>query len=126
MRLFAAMVIILIDPKANVPSAVPTCLFVSFTITAMASSLIIYRILSVPTRNGVNGSKYHRTIEIVAESGVLYAIPLLIVSVLMVICNSQERCDPLGPINATFFIWRSILAPITVGENPSNWSNYAD
>lgn len=92
----------------------PTCLFVSFTVTAMASSLIVYRILAVSQRNGMNASRYRRTIEIVAESGVLYAVPLLIASVLMVLCESEERCSPDGPVSAAE-INSVILAPMTVG-----------
>ena len=120
------MVSILIDPASDVPSAMPTCLFVSFTITTMASTLIIYRIFITSKDNGVNTGKYQRTVEIVAESGMLYAIPLLIVSVLMAFCSSEERCNVYGPVRAAYNNWGNILMPMTVGQHASIKLNSAD
>lgn len=112
------MVAILIVPDSHIPSAIPTCFFMSFTITVMASSLIIYRIITVSKLDGINASRYHHTIEMVAESGVLYAIPLLIVSCLRLVCRSDKHCQVNGSVHAAFSNWTSILIPLTVCTCP--------
>ncbi|KAF5327377.1 hypothetical protein D9619_003893 [Psilocybe cf. subviscida] len=100
---------------SGIPAAAgPTLYYVSVGITAIASGLIIYRIIDVTKRSGGAGGRYTFTIEVIVESGALYLITLLIASVLLSEINTAiVYSDAL--LGAWMYFYRASI-PITVGD----------
>lgn len=89
----------------------PAFYLLSLAVTILATGLIIYRILSVVKQSEGEGSKYSLTIEMLVESGVLYASSLAITSVLFI---RSELQSTIGVQEACVFWQIAILPPITV------------
>lgn len=89
----------------------PAFYLLSLAVTILATGLIIYRILSVVKQSEGEGSKYSLTIEMLVESGVLYASSLAITSVLFI---RSELQSTVGVQEAGIFWQIAILPPITV------------
>lgn len=108
------MGILMIIAPRFIDIGLPTCLLLSVTITVTATCLIIYRISVVSRKSGLNSRKFDHVIELMAESGALYALPLLIVSILWVVCISGDGCSLNSTTHSAFIIWEGILIPMTV------------
>lgn len=80
--------------------------------TLSAMGLIIYRVSGISRQSKTPG-RYNRIIKLLTESGVLYCVPLLLTSVLLVtIMMAHQSSTPL--IEATLYS-SSILIPMKVG-----------
>ena len=106
------VVCMLIVPVYLVPSAFPICLYLSFAVTIMASSLIIYRIFAVCGHNRGSFSSYYRVIEVVAESGALHAVPLPIAATLWLLCDANDGCSDSN--SSALNYWMNVVVPMAV------------
>lgn len=91
-----------------------TYYFISLGITILATSLIIFRIIRVTGNHG-EVKKYRYTMEILIESGALYSVTSLIVSVLLALDQGFKN---IPRMKATFY-GQAIITPITVRQTLS-------
>lgn len=84
---------------------------ISFSVTIISTSLIIYRIFTVSKRGNSKIAPYRFTIEILVESGALYTTNILIAGILLVL---QANGAQAPWIIETSQILYSILVPVTV------------
>jgi hypothetical protein len=92
------------------PNHIPViCIFffISMGITVIATSLIIFRILSVSRASGTAGRRHGHFIEIFVESGILYSTLLFITGVLQALTTAPLTVGEAG----TYFT--SVLIPVT-------------
>lgn len=92
-KALAVFFIVTVVPNAGSgfpPAAGPILYYMSVGITAIASGLIIYRIMNVTKQCGGVAGRYTYTIEVIVESGALYLITLLIASVLLSEANAES------------------------------------
>lgn len=84
---------------------------VSFSVTVISTSLIVYRIVTVSRRGDSKIAPYRFTIEILVESGALYTTNILVAGILLVL---QANGTQAPWIIETSQILYSILVPVTV------------
>jgi hypothetical protein len=86
-------------------------LLVSHGITVLSTGLIIYRIISLSRDTWGERNRYRFTIEILLESGALYAVTLLIDAVLVLFRWAHPDNGALW-MGATY--WSAVIPPIAV------------
>lgn len=91
---------------------VPGFYVISLSITVTATSLIIYRIASVVKQIEGNTTRYNLTLEVLIESGGLYAASLLLTLVLYIAGGDHDNPRPIGIVRS---VWQyGILPPMIV------------
>lgn len=94
----------------NIWELVPgTLMFLSLGTTVLATSLIIYRIHHLSKVNGTGSSRYSFTMEVLAESGAMYAGTLFIDCVLLITPGTVFNDSP---VRISF--WVAVLTPMAV------------
>ncbi|KAF5327293.1 hypothetical protein D9619_003914 [Psilocybe cf. subviscida] len=87
--------------------------YISATITFLASCLIIYRIASAVGHTEGQTSKYSLTIEVLVESGMLHAASILITSILHIILQATGPLDGALKLLAQTVWGQAVLLPVT-------------
>ncbi|KAF8989613.1 hypothetical protein BDQ17DRAFT_1414347 [Cyathus striatus] len=77
------LIIMYIIHPQSYPNRVPinSFYYITLGVTVIATSMVVYRIITVSGRAGTVG-RYRYAIEILVESGIIYSIPLLILGVI--------------------------------------------
>ncbi|KAF5318507.1 hypothetical protein D9619_011043 [Psilocybe cf. subviscida] len=93
--------------------AIPAFYLTSLAITIIATTLIVYRIVSVVRLSEGAESRYKLTLEALVESGGLYAASLLVISILY-IARGYGSFTVQDRMVAAGLIWQAgVLPPIT-------------
>ncbi|KAF5327930.1 hypothetical protein D9619_003874 [Psilocybe cf. subviscida] len=100
-----------VKPNNRFPLTIPTYYFVSLAITVLATSIIILRITYVSRKSGVATSRYSYTMEVLFESGGLYAASLLITSILMIVSTNHITISN-GPVTQAKVYWEGVMTPM--------------
>ncbi|KAF5327291.1 hypothetical protein D9619_003918 [Psilocybe cf. subviscida] len=93
-----------------------TLMLLSLGTTVLATSLIIYRIYIVSKDSGNGSDRYNFTMEVLAESGAMYAATLLVVCVFLITPGTTFNA---APSNISF--WVGVVTPMA----PSSSHNCA-
>jgi hypothetical protein len=97
----------------NANTIVAIWVFVSLGTTILATAMIIYRIRHFSKGIGSRSGKYNSTIEVLVESGALYAATQLVDCVLLVSRGTAFNAAPGGQL-LTF--WGGIATPVAVSN----------
>lgn len=84
-------------------------MLLSLGTTVLATSLIIYRIYIVSKDSGNGSDRYNFTMEVLAESGAMYAATLLVVCVFLITPGTTFNA---APSNISF--WVGVVTPMAV------------
>jgi hypothetical protein len=102
------------DPRKQL-LGIPGFYFVSLAVTMLATALIIYRIVSVVKESEGETSNYSLTIEVLIESGGMYAASLAITSILYIVENRPYTPEIRQlKLDLAESFWQQILTPIAV------------
>lgn len=96
-----------------------TLLFLSLGITVFSTTMIIYRIYHVSKGN--RSSKYSFTVEVLAESGAMYAVTVLVFCVLLVVHDNTFH-----PARGDTLFWVGVITPVAVSYLCMNDLNLVD
>lgn len=92
--------------------------FASLGITVFATALIIYRIHHLSRDIDAASSKYNFTVQVLVESGALYAAALVVECVFLVLHNRG-----IGPQGEGTIFWVGLATPMAVSVQYSTPSN---
>lgn len=92
---------------------VPAFYFISSAVTILATVLVIHRIISFAQRSeGGGSSSYTFIVEVMVESGVMYAVSLMVTSIsYVVVKNGSFHAVKLAEM---VLLLEQVLVPITV------------
>ena len=93
---------------------VPAFYFLSLAATILATTLIIIRIVSIVRHSKGGATRYAVAIEILVESGALYAATLMVTSILYIVQGDGHSVNQVRRSVAALFWQEGILPPVTV------------
>lgn len=87
--------------------------YLSLAITILATVLIIFRIVAVVKHGEIKLGSYKLTMELVIESGLLYAAALTVTSILIAEADSPWRHNAMQ-ISVAVKCWKQSLVAVAV------------
>ncbi|KAF8989379.1 hypothetical protein BDQ17DRAFT_1414415 [Cyathus striatus] len=117
------LIIMYIIHPQSYPNRVPinSFYYITLGVTVIATSMVVYRIITVSGRAGTVG-RYRYAIEILVESGIIYSIPLLILGVIESLPNlTPSEINLLWEVD-TYVL--AFLVPVTWFRNASTSVEY--
>ncbi|KAF5327299.1 hypothetical protein D9619_003912 [Psilocybe cf. subviscida] len=99
-------------PHLSIWASGPIFYSVSLVITILATLIIILRITFISRKGGGGLSRYSYIMEVLVESGILYAAPLM-VTVIFIVMTRNYITESDGPIIKAMDYLTGIITPMT-------------